>query len=52
MRRILSPFAASAAGLALLLSGCSGESPTAPKTVPTPVPPGCGVVADAAVGSD
>jgi large repetitive protein len=43
MRRILSPFAASAAGLALLLSGCSGESPTAPKTVPTPVPPGCNV---------
>jgi hypothetical protein len=44
MRRILSPTAASVAGLALFLSGCSGESPTAPKTVPTPVPPGCGVV--------
>jgi hypothetical protein len=44
MRRILSPFAASAAVLALLLSGCSGESPTAPKTVPTPPPAACNVV--------
>ena len=44
MRRILSPSAASAAGLVLLLSGCSGESPTAPKTVPTPPTGNCNVV--------
>ena len=43
MRRFLTPSAVAAAGLALLLSACSGESPTAPGTVPTPAPAACNV---------
>ena len=43
MRRFLTSSAAAAAGVSLLLSGCSGESPTSPKPVPTPGGGACAV---------
>jgi hypothetical protein len=43
MRRFLTSSAALAAGLTLFLSGCSGESPTEPKPVPTASGGACAV---------